>query len=485
MKNICKILSLLPIILIIINVPFVYTWTIGEPGTDTEGWVLNNDGHKYFAIGLWGIPNYTFVRNGEEPVQNSTLFVKETKNFNQILIQCDYQKPYMHNLGKVFCSGLSTFRWKLSEAGYNGTVELYQDDNLSNDKTLYYRRMKSLHDNIYSLQSYIQTEIVDYISTSFENYPLIHCIMDEPDTGGKGWCWSPRVLQVYNDRVHNIDKGGLTYIDLGGTICANRFFYEKAFGDTFKVGTAPVIGECSLDNMDTFNYASDGTSLYTYTRRNKWERRPIIAFKQLFFENIRETASAYGNCADVIGYNSYQEFREFPETIGETVDAIKAGCGVNKPVWLFFDAAAYSKPLDMTYGEYAQLIKCQVYTSIVHGATGVYFFAFTESKDVITEYWPLIKTLAGELQRYSNIVKMPIVNQSWDIRYHHKSYNHLHYSVRSSGTGEKKYLIATNTALKDSIHVNVEGFPQFTLEPLGIQIVDTTTPDVDRIINPE
>jgi len=470
---------------IVINVPYTFSWSTGKLKTDTEGWVLDDNGKKFFAIGLWGIPNYTFVRNGEEPAGNDSLFVEETMNFNLILIQCNYQKPYMRHPGKIFSSGVSTFQWMLSEAGYTGTVELFRDDNPSNDTILHYHRMKSLRDNIYSLQSYIQTEIVDYINASFATFSLIHCIMDEPDTGRRGWYWPPTVLQVYNNHVHTKAKDGLTYIDLGGNICANRFFYEKAFGDTFKVGTAPDSGECSPDNMDTYNFASDGTSLYTYSRANKWIRRPISVFRRLFFENVRETAAAYRNCADVFGYNSYQVFREFPETAGETVDAIKAGCGNDKPVWLFFDAAAHQKPPGMSYVEYARLIKCQVYTSIVHGATGVYFFAFTESDDVISEYWPLIKALAGELQEYCNIFMMPIVNQSWDTAYHHKSYNHLHYSVRSSGTGEKTYLIATNTALKDSIQVNIEGFPQFTLEPLGIQILDTTTPDADRVINPE
>lgn len=184
--------------------------------------------------------------------------------------------------------------------------------------------------------------------------------------------------------------------------------------------------------------------------------------------------------------NSYKVFREYPETTGETVDAIKAGCGINKPVWLFFDAAADQKPSWMSYEEYAQLIKCQAYTSIVHGATGVYFYAFTDSKDMISVYWPLIKALAGELQGYRNILELPVVKQKWDTGYHRQFYSHLHYSIRSSGTSGKTYLIATNTDREDSILVNVEGFRKFTLEPLEIRVLENTIPNVDRvIISPE
>jgi len=453
-----------------------YSWSIGKADSYNKGWALINNNEKIFAIGLWGIPYYTFTKKGAEPKNNGTLFTSETDDFNLIHIQRDFQKPYMQSTGKIVSTGLTTFRWYLSESGYTGNIDLYTDDEPSNDSILNYERMKSIREKTDSLEIYIETEIVDSLIADFDGYNFIHFIMDEPDTGGRGWYWHPDLLKIYNDYVHEQNTNNLTYLDLGGNICGNRFFYEKTFGDTFKVGINPNNGECSPDNMDTYNYASDSTSVYAYRRRwifkDIWARRPNSYFIHKFYDNVKETASAYKNASDVLGVNSYSVFRDYPEVAGETVDAIKAGCGSDKPVWLFFDAAADQKPRSMSYADYFKNIKCQVYTSIVHGATGAFFYAITDSEPVKTHYWPKIKSLAKDLQEKQYIFVMPVVDQYWNTKYHLKDYEHLHYSIRSSGKEKNVYLIATNTNKNKSLEVAIKGFPEFTLEPLGFKIIE-------------
>ncbi len=453
-----------------------YSWTIGEDSSDNEGWALINNNKKFFAIGLWGIPQYTFSKKDSEPERNETLFITETENFNLIHVQKDFQKPYMQSTGKIVSTGLTAFRWFLSESGYIGSLNLYTDNDPLNDSILNYNRMKSIRENADSLKTYIETEIVDSLITAFRRYNIIHFIMDEPDTGGRGWYWHPDLIKIYNDYVHEHTTNNLTYIDLGGNICGNRLFYEKTFGDTLKIGTNPDNGECSPENPETYIFASDGTPVYTYLRRwilnDTWERRPNSYFIHKFYDNVKETANAYKNVSDVLGVNSYSVFRDYPEVAGETVDAIKEGSGKNKPVWLFFDAATDQKPSSMSYADYFKNIECQVYTSIVHGATGVFFYAITDSKPVTTEYWPRIKNLAKDLQNRRYIFEMPTVDEYWDTKYHSPDYYHLHYSIRSIDKKTKVFLIATNTDKKNSLKVNISGFPEFTLEPLGVKIVE-------------
>jgi len=453
-----------------------YSWSIGKANSDNEGWALINDNEKFFAVGLWGIPHYTFTKEDTEPKNNEKLFTSETENFNFIHIQKDFQKQYMQLTGKIISTGLTTFRWYLSERGYIGNVDLYTDDDPSNDSIIHYKRMKSIRGKADSLETYIKTEIADSLIAGFDSYNFIHFIMDEPDTGGRGWYWHPDVLKIYHDYVHEQNTNNLTYLDLGGNICGNRFFYEKAFGDTFKIGTNPDTGECSPENMDTYNYASDSTSVYTYRRRwifkDIWTRRPNSYFIHKFCNNVKETAAAYKNVSDVLGVNSYSVFRDYPEVAGETVDAIKVGCGSDKPVWLFFDAAADQRPRSMSYTDYFKNIKCQVYTSIVHGATGAFFYAITDSEPVKTHYWPKIKSLAKDLQDRRYVFEMPVVNQYWDTQYHLPDYDHLHYSIRSTDKEKNIYLIATNTDKKNTLKVKISGFPEFTLEPLGVKIIE-------------
>ncbi len=455
--------------------PLAFAWSLGQPGTENEGWVLDNNGERYFAIGLWGVPGYTFVRKAKEPTGNDSLFARETGSFNLLTIQSGFQKPYMQKSGRAFSSGLVTFRYLLSETGYVGTVPLADDDDLSNDNLIPYHRMRSIRDNIDKLAPYVCERIVIPLASEYRDSPFIHFIMDEPDTGGRGWYWHPSIIRLYHNIAHDIDEGTLTYIDLGGNVSANRFFYEKAFGDTFRIGTNPAKGACNPDNMDTYNVASDGTTLYDYRRGifgGKWERKPLENFRHLFYDNIMETSAAYDNSCDVIGLNSYQVFREYPETAGEVVDAIKDGCGSGKPVWLFFDGAADQKPRGMSFEDYASLVRCQVYTSLIHGASGVNIYAITRTEAAETEYWPHMRELAEELEVNSNIIRLPVIDAYWDSGYHTAGYDHLHWSVRGEENNQR-WLIVSNTSRTRPLTCTVKGFPEVTVGPLEGYVISS------------
>ena len=49
-------------------------------------------------------------------------------------------------------------------------------------------------------------------------------------------------------------------------------------------------------------------------------------------------------------------------------------------------------------------------------------------------------------------------------------YDHLHYSVRT-GTDSVSWLIVSNTDKLSPCTVDIEGFPAFELEPLGVAVM--------------
>jgi hypothetical protein len=199
-------------------------------------------------------------------------------------------------------------------------------------------------------------------------------------------------------------------------------------------------------------------------------QKPDSVFTRVWFENVSRTSRAYRNSSDIAGVNSYRVFRDYPETAGETVDAIRNGCGSGKPVWHFYDASAVSKPRDMSYGDYFALVRCQMYTSIIHGATGVLFYAFDLDRTATREYWPLLRGLARTFETQRELFELPETGHSWDTAYHSPGYNHIHYSIRSDGMGVR-VLIVSNTDCHEPHTVKVEGFPNVELPPLGVAVV--------------
>lgn len=451
-----------------------FAWTTGETGTGSEGWALDDSGRKFFAIGLWGIPGYTFTRGLDEPAGNENAFREQTSPFNLLIVQSGFQKPYMFRNETVFMAGCSEFNWSFSEKGYTGPVPLPPNDIPPNGAGVSFNRMQSIMKQLDALKPYIRRTIVDPARDAYRNTGFIHFIMDEPDRGQSGWYWPPELIQAYHDIVREDAPGQLTFIDLGGTISANRYFYETLFGPGLKTGTNPDRGECFPGDMSTYDYTFDGTSLYEYRRglfgRGRWVERPDSAFAYAFFENVSRTSKAYRNASDIIGVNSYGVFRDYPETAGEVVDAIRNGCGPAKPVWLFYDASAAAKPRGMSYEEYAGLIRCQVYTAIIHGSTGVLFYAFDLNESAIREYWPFIFVLARALDEQRVLFELPETGRSRDTAYHRPGYDHIHYSIRTDPRGTR-FLIASNTDRNAAHTIAVEGFPERELSPLGVAVV--------------
>ena len=176
---------------------------------------------------------------------------------------------------------------------------------------------------------------------------------------------------------------------------------------------------------------------------------------ELFIKHL-PTSEPYKNSGNLFSLNAYNDFYKYPILSGITVDAIKAGVG-DKPVWLYFDGNGYSKPASMSANEYVKIVKCQIYTSIIHGATGVLFWSDTSKAPYVFDaLTPMLKELNENVDIfYMNTAETSIVND-------------LHIMIKEN-KGEK-YIIASNTSKTKSVTINIPNVNKKSLAPLEVYV---------------
>lgn len=428
-----------------------------------EGWAYRNS-EKFFAIGIWGIPKYNFILNTVDTSnENKSIFQETAEIFNLIYTQLAREQEYMSN--SLLFTGASAFRWKMLK-GYSGN-HAYKLD-LNDNGELDYKEMQFFKNNLNNYyKTYIKTAVVSEIKERLKSYDYIWFLMDEPDTGGRGWVWYPSILQAYHNAVKELADSALTFVDLFGTIRGDRLLYELKYIEKFNLlpddlpsGTDSTLMQGDPNWLDSYLYSSNGTPVYVFDKHtNSWKPQAINKFKDQYYSNVYKIATMYNTVADIIGVNCYTDFLFYPDAAGIVVDAIKAACGKDKPVWLFFDGAAHQKRESMSFDDYAQVIKCQIYTSIVHGASGVLFWSKT---DTDPKYWKLVKQLAIELDINSSIFK--------GIEIESRRVNSIHYSIRVTQSN-KKYAIIVNTDFNHSFPFILKN-KSIILKPLEVKIIE-------------
>lgn len=129
-----------------------------------------------------------------------------------------------------------------------------------------------------------------------------------------------------------------------------------------------------------------------------------------------------------------------------------------KPIWLYFDGNGYAKPANVTPENYVKNVKCQIYTSIVHGATGIFFWNdWSKTAIVFDNLLPVLKELNENLYMiYFHTIERKIESD-------------LHVMIKRDGNGGK-YIIATNTSKTNDAALNVHGVEKKKLNPLEVYV---------------
>lgn len=433
--------------------------------TNKDGWIMRKSPNskkyeKFFAIGLWNVPGYTTEAMENAPIsyrENAKKYLNNTSLYNIVYMSPGKEKD-IHD--RVEITGSIAFYEFLKEYG-NNILDITKGADSDYAKRQYIKNNVNNPEFVKALDSTIQ-HTIDLNGSVDHIWAPIDEIVN--GGGGGGWCWHPDLGEKIKERIKKKEKNTLIYTDLMGMGRGNTYLFEKNYLKTNKsMPTTPpyeMLGNeakiMEARPLLGFFQAFDGKPVYINGTASYTEY-DLETLKILFYENIKLCAKDYKGCGDVFGINAFIDFNTHPVLAGVTVDAIKAGIGNDTPVWLFFDGNGYAKPSGMSATNFVNLLKCQIYTSIIHGATGVLFWNDrSKSPDVFNALEPIIEELANnkDLFYLNSVTK--------------KFSGNLHYMIKKDG--DKKYIIASNTSKTEPVELNISGIEKRNLAPLEVFI---------------
>lgn len=434
----------------------------GLSGKDTESWVyrinkLSGRYEKFFGIVHYNFPGYLHHRDPDPDGNNEAVFKEKTEYVNTIIIDDKFVKPYMSD--KVLIPS-NYLRWR---------VQTYlEKQNLPDGADKDYYGTQFLKENVNNIN--FVTEIdngIGILKSKFGNYDMEYNTIDEIGLGGVGHYHTPPVIgaQIY-ERIKHLNNNPLVIVDLMGHGRGSSYFFEENYlknhsampqNPPYELLNNGARANTSIPLLG-FYEAYDGTSVYNFDENGNYTYNNLDfeTYSKIWFENIKRIAAAYRNSGNLFSLNAYNDFYKYPILSGVTVDAIKAGVE-DMPVWLYFDGNGYSKPASMSPEEYVEIVKCQVYTSIIHGATGVMFWSTTAKEPVVFDaLTPMLKKL----------------NQDMDIFYMNtdetKILGDLHVMIKKSKG--KKYIIASNTSRTGMVMLSIDNVNKKTLAPMEVYV---------------
>ncbi|MDD3969177.1 MAG: hypothetical protein PHT18_10395 [Proteiniphilum sp.] len=438
------------------------TWSVDE-----KGWVVTknakNKQERFFAIGTWHVPGYTFTQDSDADsltyMQNETLFKKKTAPFNMLFITPGYEKKYMSDKIHI----LNPFSPML-----HGYLDHVKKLPVGDDKD-YYRcqYMKGEVDNPAFIQ-YLDSQIVALLEKKINDKHIFSHI-DEIALGGVSrWAVPPSVGALITQRLKKYEPEALVFVDLLGHARGSSYLFEKRYLKNHQ--TMPQDPPYNLLSEEArkskipllgFYQAFDGTPVYQFKdgeySYNDCNPDSLIT---IWKENIDIIAKDYKGCGDVFGLNAFFNFYQQPVLAGITVDALRNGLGSQVPIWLYFDGNGYAKPSNVIPADYLKNVKCQIYTAIIHGATGVLFWNdWSKTPEVFDQLIPIMKELNGNLE----IIKCNTLETMTD------NDKNQHVVIKGEKRG-KKYILATNTSTTDSITLTIPGGNRMVLSPLEVYL---------------
>jgi len=428
--------------------------------TDNQGWVLMKNkkkrGERFFAIGTWHVPGYTFTKDHEadslSSIQHETLFQERTSPFNMVFVTPGHEKKYMSEKIHI----MNPFSPILHD--YLDRVEGMTE---GEDKDYYRSQFLKSEVNNPAFVQYLDSQIVMLLDKR-TNDKYIFSHIDEIALGGVSkWAVPPAVGSLITQRLKEHDPDALVFVDLLGHAKGSTYLFEKRYLETNdKMPEIPPYNqltkearECKLPLLG-FYQAYDGTPVYQFKEGNyAYSNHDFDSLKRIWYENTKIIAEDYSGNGDVFGINAFRDFYAYPILAGVTVDALKAGLGEKVPVWLYFDGNGYAKPGNVTPEEYLVNVKCQIYTAIIHGATGILFWNdWSKTPEVFDRLIPIMEEFKKQLE----IIKLDTLEKDIDGDKH----------IAIKGNNREKYIIASNTSKTDTITIEPQKGITLKLAPL-------------------
>jgi hypothetical protein len=437
--------------------------------TDKDGWVLRKKPgdkkyEKFFAICLWNIPGYNRTKSTDpDSVKSNTqLFLEKTKYYNMKFAGSDQPKD--------FKNGLIPF---ISQPNFPAVFRQYLDKvpSINSDPVASpYLRSQYIRKDINNpkLKDALDS-MINFICQKNSGNDYGWAPIDEIiQAGASGkWNWPACVGDIIYERIKQKQKDALVFTDLMGVGRGNSYLFEQLYLKTHaSLPDNPPLEllsnearECVKNPLLGFRMAYDGSPVYTFKNGEyRYKEYDFETLKRLWFENVKRCSAGFKNSGNVFGINAFRDFFAYPVLSGITVDAIKAGISPEIPVWLYFDGNGYAKESNVSTENYVKSVKCQMYTSIIHGATGVLFW---NDKSKPTDVFDAIAPVLKEMTDNVEIFYLKTVETKID--------NDLHYMIKKKDN-KHKYIIATNTSLTETLPINVKGISKKSLKPLEVYV---------------
>lgn len=432
------------------------------PAEDTEDWVYRVNPEtgrkeKFFGIGYWAVPGYTLKSSADEDPANVEAYRKWTAHCNLLILDPKFLQPYMKDMLLAICG----FAWPVYDfSGQPGLPTTADQD---------YYRMQYLKANAGSPAfAKMLDDVLDGYLSRFRDNQRMYAPIDEIALGGRGRWYIPASVgdRIY-ERIKLKEQDPIVQVDLLGHGRGSTFFFERNYLKTHPFMPAEPPYELLSENARKqtkipllgFFQAHDGTPVYSFDTAGNYSysKIPIETLKGLWYENVKQIAAAYKNNGNVFSINAFIDFFANPVLAGVTTDAMKAGLG-KMPVWLYFDGNGYARPASVTVRTYIRTVKCQIYTSLVHGATGILFWNdLSKRADVFVALQPVLQ----ELKKSLPLFELPTVER--------KIAGDLHVMVKQDAAG-KKYLIATNTSKTNRVRLPIRITGKTELAPLEVLV---------------
>lgn len=218
-----------------------------------------------------------------------------------------------------------------------------------------------------------------------------------------------------------------------------------------------ILPKVKRHNLNAFAQSYDGTPVYI---DGTFDYTPLDSARLIdaIYTNIKLCSKDYKQCGDVFGVNVFMDTNRYPILSGISVDAIKEGVGEDRPVWIFFDGNGYAVPDGESVPFFIKNLKCQMYTSLIHGATGVMFW---NDREKSTDIFNGLNKVVAEMTARENVLKMDTEKKSWN--------GDLHYMIKKNG--KLRYLIASNTNKKQNKILHLPGMKSLNLRPLDVMFI--------------
>lgn len=427
-----------------------------------KGWVMKKAPgckkyKRFFAIGIWNVPGYNKIAMedaGDDYRESTRPFFNGTKLYNMVFM----------NPGKP---GFPNHRIEImGSIPFYKTLKAFQKSlpGLAVDKDWQYKARNYLreHPDDSRFVSMMDSSILD-IRKRCSNTDHVWAQIDEIVQGGSGgdWSWYPEIGEQIAKRIKKQEKNTLIYTDLMGMPRGNSYLFALNYFKTHK--TMPkeppyeILPKVKRHNLNAFAQSYDGTPVYI---DGTFDYTPLDSARLIdaIYTNIKLCSKDYKQCGDVFGVNVFMDTNRYPILSGISVDAIKEGVGEDRPVWIFFDGNGYAVPDGESVPFFIKNLKCQMYTSLIHGATGVMFW---NDREKSTDIFNGLNKVVAEMTARENVLKMDTEKKSWN--------GDLHYMIKKNG--KLRYLIASNTNKKQNKILHLPGMKSLNLRPLDVMFI--------------